>query len=125
MSFWRYAGRALGTLQLAGGVFLLAYTSQGWLWASGGLFLCGSGVRYWAFDPLFENGQRVLRFSLARGFRLMCIAYIAAGICAIVGLFRLNVPFAAFVSPFLLVWVGLWVSALRVVCRDGFSLRRS
>ena len=117
---WIWCRRAMASLYLVVGVLLIFSPGlEVWARTSGALFMGGTSARWVAFDPMFSRGRRLHGFSMARGFRLMCVTYAAAGGCALVALFKLNVAFASFVSPFLLGWTGLWVWTLRRTWDDA------
>ncbi len=114
-TMWAVLRRLFAILLLVVGLSLIFAPGPGfWLRASLGIFTCGSAVRWFAFDRRLVGGRQILGFSLVRGWRLMCVAYIAAGGCAMIGAFTsLETAFAWILTPFLVGWISFWVWVLR------------
>jgi hypothetical protein len=108
-------------LMTVGGYLILAPNPGFWFRIPLGIYTCGSAVLWLAFDRRFANGGRLAGFSMARGYRIACAAYIVAGACTLIGAFAsLPVAFAWIITPFVLTWTSMWVWMLRESSRPGY-----
>ena len=110
-----WTGRVVAVMQIVVGVFvMLAPGPRRWLWASLAIFCWGSAARWLAFDAKLSGGRKILGFSMVRGWKFMCIGYIASGGCALIGAFTSTpIVFAWIVTPFVVTWMLMWIYALR------------
>ena len=112
---WAWARRFAALMHIVAGLALmLAPGPRRWLWTSLAIFCWGSAVRWLAFDAKLSDGRTILGFSMVLGWRLMCIAYIASGVCALIGAFiSTPIVFAWIVTPLVVTWMLMWSYALR------------
>lgn len=108
------AYRMIAMMQLfvAGAWLVLGPGWHSWLTAALGLYAVGFAVHAVTFDTHFFSSHSRARVVL--GFRMMCVAYIGAAGCVLIGAFTsLPTAFAWIITPFLMVWISLWVWSLR------------
>jgi hypothetical protein len=113
------ASRIIAMMQLfvTGTWLVLGPGRHSWLTAALALYSVGFAVRAVTFDtPFFSS---VARARVILGFRVMCVAYLGAAGCVLIGAFTsLPTAFAWIITPFLMVWISLWIWSLR---RSGDS----